>query len=299
MTRRGGRTFTSYNTTWGYLFLAPWILSFLLFTLYPFVSGLKSSALSVNLLQPERTAFVGLRNYAGVLSDSMFWKSLLNVVYNQAIFIPLSLLCALVFAFVLVEVKKGALLYKVGYYMPLIVSTVVASTAFVDLIDIHGPIQKALVHLGLQDGYVARGSMTWQAMPVVALYSTWKWFGAMMIYFIAGLASIDREILEAADMDGASWCAKASKIRLPLLWPQIYFFITVNIINGLQMFTEVLVIFTTSGGMHRQGMTPMLLLYVEAFGRDRFSYATTIGIVMSLLIFAITQFQTKVMGGKE
>jgi ABC-type sugar transport system permease subunit len=290
------RSTRANETLWGYLFMLPWIVSFLLFFTYPFLSGLKSSFLKLSLFTPERSRFVALSNYADLLRDGLFWKSIFNVAYNQVIFIPLSIGCALLAAFLITEVRRGALLYKMCYYMPLIVSMTVASLVFMELTGIHGPLQRLLVRAGIQKDYLSLGQMRWQAMPILALFNTWKWFGIMMIYFIAGLAGIDTAILEAAVIDGAGWRVAALKVRLPLLRPQIFFFVTMNVINGLQMFGEVLILFTTSGGMYKQGMTPILMLYTQAFSYDNMSYAATIGIVMSVLIFVVSQAQMRLMG---
>lgn len=132
-------------------------------------------------------------------------------------------------------------------------------------------------------------------MPVLAVFNSWKWFGIQMIIFLGGLLSIDKEIYEAARVEGAGWWTQFIKITLPLLKPQILFVLTMNIINGMQMFTEVFMVFDLNGGPYNSGLTPVLYLYKKGFNDMSMGYAATIGLLLAIVILILTTIQWKIV----
>lgn len=139
----------------------------------------------------------------------------------------------------------------------------------------------------------------WLPMPVIAVFSSWKWFGVQMIIFLGGIASINKSLFEAAEIDGASWWRKVSRITLPLLKPQIVFVLTINVINGLQMFTEVFMNFDLQGGPHHAALTPVLYLYQIGFEQMKMGQASTAGLLLAMVIFVLTTLQLKLTNGGD
>jgi ABC-type sugar transport system permease subunit len=131
-------------------------------------------------------------------------------------------------------------------------------------------------------------------MIIIALINTWKWFGISMVILLAGMYGIDPRIYEAAEVDGATGRDIFRYITLPMLRPQLFFLLVVDIINGLQMFTEVFSIgFNIYGGINHQALTPVLYLYAQAFDQANVGYASTLGLLLAFLIALLTTLQFK------
>ena len=276
-----------------YLFLTPWILYFLVFLLYPFFLSFQNSFLDINVLNPENTRFVGLGNWITVVADGKFWLSLFNVLFNQVIFVTLSFFIALAAALMLNEISVLASLFRTILFVPVITSITVAMIIFDFLAAPTGPVQSALVSSGVMEQSVFWKFEQWLPMPVIAVFSSWKWFGVQMIIFLGGIASINKSLYEAADLDGASWWRKVTAITLPMIKPQMVFVLTINIINGLQMFVEVFMNFDLQGGPYNAALTPVLYLYQAGFEQMKMGQASTIGLLLALIIYALTMMQIK------
>jgi multiple sugar transport system permease protein len=288
----GGGRRLNQEARWGLIFTLPWVVAFLVFTAYPMLLAVKMSYLDINLMQAEKARFVGFGNWARALHDPLFWKSLFNVAYNQAIFITLSFAVAILFAALLREVKFGATFFRTMYFLPVVTSVTVAMVVFNFAVDPQGPIQQGLIHMGLLAKPIVWTFTKWLPMPILAIFNTWKWFGVQLLIFLGGMISINPEIYEAADVDGATGWTKFSRVTLPLLKPQIVFVLTMNLINGLQMFTEVFISFDLSGGPYGSGLTPVLYIYGKGFTRMEMGYAATLGLLLATIIFAAQQFQS-------
>ncbi|MDF2152786.1 sugar ABC transporter permease [Vibrio sp. CAU 1672] len=287
------------NLITGYLFLAPWIVYFAVFLIYPFFLSFESSFLNVNILMPENTKFIGLANWITVVTDFLFWKSLFNVVFNQVIFVSLSFVIGLGLALLLNEIKFLSSIFRTIMFIPVVTSITVAMIIFDFISGPTGPIQDTMVNANVLSEPVFWKFEEWLPMPVIAVFSAWKWFGVQMIIFLGGIASIDKSLFEAADIDGASWWRKTKKITLPMIMPQIIFVMTMNIINGLQMFIEVFMNFDLSGGPYQSALTPVLYLYQTGFEQMRMGEASTIGLMLACVIYLLTMMQLKITSKED
>lgn len=289
----------SSKQKWSYIFIAPWIIYFLIFLIYPMYMALKNSFLDINLLQPEKAQFVGFQNWINAILDPLFWQSIFNILFNQVIFIALTFIIALALALILNEVKAFSSLFRTIYFIPVITSITVAMLIFNYLSGVNGPIQQFMLKANLMKNPIFWKMDKWLPMPILAVFNSWKWFGTSMIIFIGGLASIDRQVYEAASIDGASWHDTLFKITLPLLKPQIVFVLTMNIINGLQMFTEVFMNFDLTGGTYHSALTPVLYLYDKGFSKMQMGQACSMGLLLAVIIFVLTKLQNKILKVEE
>ncbi|WP_298837071.1 carbohydrate ABC transporter permease [Clostridium sp.] len=280
---------------WGILFVSPWVIYFFVFLAYPMALAFKNSYLSINLIQPERATFVGFENWINVATDGLFWKSMFNILFNQSIFIALTFIISLSLALILTKIKLGGSLFRTIYFIPMVTSVVIAMLIFNYISSPTGPIQQLM----LQHGWIREGvfwkTTKWLPMPIIAIFSSWKWFGIQMIIFIGGLAGIDKQVIEAAQIDGSSWINTLFAITIPLLKPQIIFVMTMNIINGFQMFTEVFINFDLLGGPYNSALTPVMYLYQKGFQDMQMGEASAIGILLAIVIFIFTKIQNKVL----
>ncbi|MCE7732724.1 carbohydrate ABC transporter permease [Vibrio campbellii] len=167
------------NLITGYLFLAPWIVYFAVFLIYPFFLSFESSFLSVNILMPENTKFIGLTNWITVVTDFLFWKSLFNVVFNQVIFVSLSFVIGLGLALLLNEIKFLSSLFRTIMFIPVVTSITVAMIIFDFVSGPSGPIQNTMVSSSLLSEPVFWKFEEWLPMPIIAVFSAWKWFGGL------------------------------------------------------------------------------------------------------------------------
>lgn len=285
----------SSEMIWGYVFSLPWILYFLVFLSYPLFLAFKMSFLDINMVQPEKATFVGIGNWIEGIRDPFFWKSIFNILYNQSIFITLTFVIALGLALLLKEVTKGAGVFRTLYFLPVVTSATAAMIIFGFLSGSDGPIQTMLRNVGILNEPVNWAFDKWLPMPILAVFNSWKWFAIQMIIFLGGLMSINKEVYEAAKVDGAGIWTQFFKITLPLLKPQILFVMTMNVINGMQMFTEVFMVFDLKGGPYNSGLTPVLYLYEQGFNQMSMGYASTLGLLLAILIMIMTIIQWKII----
>lgn len=276
---------------WGYIFVAPWVLLYAVFGLYPLVLSFYLTFFNYSFVRPQDLSFVGLGNWISGLVDPLFWQSIFNILYNQAIFIILTIGLGLGTALLLKQITWGGRVFRTIYFIPVVTSVIVLMTLGNYMTSPTGPIQNLLVRLGLIDGPVFWQSSFWLPMPVIAIINAWKWFGVATVVLLAGLFAIDPQLYEAASLDGANRWQQFRSITFPQLMPQIFFLLVVDVINGLQMFGEVYAIFDIYGGNGHQALTPVLYLYAQAFDRSNMGYASTLGLQLAALIAFITILQ--------
>ena len=270
---------------WGYLFVMPWILIYLVFGIYPLLLSFYLTFFNYSFTNPGALEFVGIGNWIRGLLDPLFWHGLFNITYNQVIFIVAKNVLGLGVALLLKQAMKGGRVFRTVYFMPVVTSVVVLMTIGQYLVSPSGPIQ------GLLHTNIFWQSTVWLPMPVIAFINTWKWFGISTVIFLAGLLAIDPQLYEAASLDGAGAWDTFKSITLPQLRPQIFFLLVVDLINGLQMFTEVFTLYDLNGGVYHQALTPVLYLYSQAFGQSNIGYASALGLLLALIIGILTILQ--------
>ncbi len=280
---------------WGYIFVSPWVLLYTVFGLYPLLLSFYLTFFTYSFVRPEDYIFVGIGNWIQGLLDPLFWRSIVNIFFNQVIFIFLTNVIGLGTALLLYKAVYGGRIFRTIYFMPVITSVVVLMAIGNYLTSPEGPIQINLVRLGILSSPVFWKFSNWLPMPIVAVINAWKWFGVSTVIYLAGLYSIDTQYYEAAAIDGASGWQQFWSIALPQLRPQIFFLLVVNVINGLQMFTEIYTLgYDLYGGPSHQALTPVLYLYAQAFDRSNVGYASTLGLQLAVLIAILTILQFRV-----
>jgi ABC-type sugar transport system permease subunit len=279
---------------WGYIFVSPWVLLYAVFGLYPLILSFYLTFFNFSFVRPENLEFVGVGNWSRGIQDALFWKSIFNIFYNQAIFILLKNTLGLLTALSLKRVTWGGRILRTIYFLPVVVSVVVLMTIGGYMVGPEGPLQTLLVQSSILDKPVSWRFTDWLPMPVIALINTWKWFGVSTVILLAGLYAIDPRLYEAASIDGGNTWQKFRFITLPQLNPQFFFLLVVDLIFGLQMFAEVFTSgFDVYGGHYNQALTPVLYIYAMAFDRSNIGYASTLGLLLALLIASLTWLQFK------
>jgi multiple sugar transport system permease protein len=285
---------------WGYAFVSPWILVYAVFGLYPLLLSFYLTFFTYSFTRPQDQAFVGVGNWIRGAADPLFWLALFNILYNQAIFIFLKNGLGLGIALLLKQVTRGSRVLRTIYFMPVVTSPVVLVLIGAYMVGPEGPIQSLLMQMGIIESAVFWKFSEWLPMPVLALINTWKWFGVSTIILLAGLFSIDAGLYEAASIDGASARDQFFHITLPLLRPQLFFLLVVDLIYGLQMFAEVYSLgYDVYGGPNHQALTPVLYIYAQAFDRSNVGYSSALGLLLAVIIAIATWLQFKFVRSDE
>jgi multiple sugar transport system permease protein len=273
------------NKKWaGYLFISPWLIGFLAFTLYPFVSSVYLSFTRYNIVQPP--VWVGLANYQILLTrDPLFWKSIEVTLKFAALSVPLGIVAGVGLALLLNLNIKGIGVYRTIFFLPSIVPTVACSVVFLSLLNPEiGLINRMLGAIGIT-GPEWLQSAKWALWSLVGL-SIWGIGGSMVIY-LAGLKDIPAYLYEAAVIDGATPLQRLVHVTLPMLSPVIFFNLIMGVIGVFQYFTQAYIM-TPGGGPEDSTHFYALYMFEQAWRYLSMGYASAMGWLLFLLIMAIT-----------
>jgi multiple sugar transport system permease protein len=273
-----------------YLFVAPWIIGFVALTVFPLGYAFWLSLTDSDGLSP-RTHFVGFDNYVEIFRDPLTLSSPGKTGLFALVTVPLSILAGLLLAVMLNQPIKGRGLLRGLIYLPAVVPPVGAALTFRLIFD-----RDAGAANGVLSGLGA-DPITWLVDPNVryVLYALVLWgCGGSMIISLAGLQDIPRELLEAAQVDGASYWQSFTRITVPLLSPVILFQVITGVIGSLQSFAPLLL---SSGSLSGAGTVPqgnylyMIHVFAQYFSASRFGYASA----MLWLLFAVILLVTLVI----
>ena len=276
------------RTLEGYLFISPWLVGLILFTVGPVVASFVLSFYKWRLISPPQ--FVGLDNYVTMFTeDSLFWQSLRVTLIYVAVAVPLQLAFALFLAILLNQKVRLMPLFRTLFYLPSVVSGVAVAVLWLWLYQPQfGLVNNFLGQLGIE-GPPWLVSLRW-ALPAIIGASLWT-VGGTMIIFLAGLKDIPQHLYEAAELDGAGEWAQFRHVTLPMLSPVIFFNVVLGMIVGFRQFELPLVM--TVGGPVNATMFYSLYLYLSAFKFLKMGYASALGWVLLLIIMAVTAVQLR------
>jgi cellobiose transport system permease protein len=278
-----------------YVYISPFYILFAVFGAFPILFALFLSFQQWDGLDDMR--FIGLDNYAQLLSDPVFWKAMYNTFYILIISHVPMLSLALILAFIInsamVRFKET---FRAVYFLPVITSSVAVTIVFSTLFGVRaGLINYVLTQIGLSPIDWWGGEGQW-VKPAIVLLFIWKWLGWNMVIYIAGLQGISKDYYESAAIDGASMPQIFRRITLPLLKPVIVFTLIQSTVGGLTIFDEPYMLVGTGGGTDNAGLTLMVYLYREAFEYVHFGYASSIAYVISAFIVFIAVLNMKFFG---
>jgi multiple sugar transport system permease protein len=282
-----------------YVFLAPFVLLFLIFGMFPLSFSLY---LAFQTWEPtsglSAMSFVGLDNFVFALQDEWFWKSLKNTAWLAlASGVPQHLVAIPLACFIHASFKRLRNGVVGAYFMPYITSTVAIAILFSSLFStdyglINGIIA-ALRELPLVGWLMPAAAIDWlnnpdALKPAIAMIVFWRYVGFNVVLYLAALQTISLDIMEAARMDGAGRLQQFWHITLPSLMPMIYFGVTLSVIGGLQLFEEPFILTNGRGGTDQAGMTTAIYLYRMAFDFNDFGAASAMSWLLFVLVGLLT-----------
>lgn len=325
------------NTFAGYLFAAPWIVGFLIFVIIPLGFSLYWSFTDYRVTASTPPNWVGVENYSQlILKDEGFRASIVNTLYLTAIGLPLQMAVALFLAVLLNQKTRGERVFRMAFYLPVILGFNTAvllcwrlmlntgtgiinqlirsiTTAIPPL----GYLSRALIFieelasaffLGISSGKFNLLLKVWEAgfpaanrVPLWVQSPLWSkmsvvflmvWgCGAMMLIFLAGLNNIPKELHEAAEVDGANNWKRFWKISFPLLTPYIFYNLVVGLINSLQIFEPIFVLYRDNQPLVPSAISMVYYLWQASFRHFEIGYGSAISWVILLIILVITAVQ--------
>jgi multiple sugar transport system permease protein len=325
------------NTFAGYLFASPWIVGFLIFVIIPMGFSLYWSFTDYRVVSNQPANWVGLDNYTQLLlKDDGFRASIVNTLYLTAIGLPLQMAFALFLAVMLSQNMRGERIFRMAFYLPVILgfNTAVLLAwrlmlntgtgiinqlirAITQAFPPFGYLNRALIFvqeltsaffLGLSNGKFNLLAKVWEAgfpaanrVPLwvqsplwtkmsVVLLMIWG-SGAMMLIFLAGLKNIPRELHEAAEVDGASSWKRFWKISFPLLTPYIFYNLVVGLINSLQIFEPIFVLYRDNQPLVPSAISMVYYLWQASFRHFEIGYGSAISWIILVIILVVTVIQ--------
>lgn len=284
------------------MFLMPYGAVFGIFVLLPVLYGFYISLHKWHILAPK-PEFIGLRNYKLVLSDDLFRIAFARTAFYVAMVVPLGNALSLLLAVGLNQNYRGTTFYKVAFYLPVVMSVSVIAILWRWLYSAEfGIINHYLSQIASLGHQIAPAispaalKPQWlnspaTAMPAIALMSIWWGAGGNMLIYFAGLKNVPKELLEAAEIDGAGPWRRFWTVSWPLLRPTTLFCLVMSVIASFQVFGQTYIL--TGGGPYYSTLTIILYMYQQGFGLYQLGYAAAVGYLLfgTLLICTLIQFK--------
>ncbi len=272
----------------GYLYITPWIIGFLVFTLGPMVASLYLSFTRYNILRPP--IFVGLENYIFIFTrDRLFFESLLRTTYYALGTVVIGVIGSLLLALLLNQRLVGTSFWRTCFFLPSL-TPIVASALLWGWIfhpDL-GLLNTTLARIGIQGpGWL--GSVEW-ALPALVIIALWGSLGGgRMIIFLAGLQGVPQELYEAASMDGANVWTRFRHVTLPMITPTIFFNLVLGVIGSFSVFAVAYV--ATQGGPARATYFYVYHVFARGFQDFDMGYASALAWIFFLILLIFTGIQ--------
>ncbi|HEU5089803.1 MAG TPA: sugar ABC transporter permease [Roseiflexaceae bacterium] len=277
----------------GLLFIAPWLVGLLVFTLYPILMSLYFSFTSYDVVSPPQ--WIGLDNYVQAFTaDPLFYQAVGNTMFYGLISLPLSMLVAVGVSMLLNMKVRGLPIYRTLFFLPSIVPEVASAMLWGWILNPQfGLVNAALRALHLPAlGWLSDPAWSKPALIMIGLWG----FGGSMVIYLAALQDIPEQLYEAAELDGAGSAAKTWHVTLPMLTPTIFFNLILGLIGTFQYFTTAYVLTGGSGGPAGSTTFYAMLIYNNAFRYFKMGYASALAWILFAFVFVLTATIFKTSG---
>ena len=294
---------TGRESLWGVVFIGPWIVGLVLFTAGPMLASLILSLTNFDLVHPDAVRFIGLDNYARMVSDPNVLKSLIVTFRFAILAIPLTMIASLGFALLLNSPKLfGRNIFRTLFYMPIQIPLVASTLVWIGFLNPEtGWLNAIIGFFGLR-GPDWLNSETW-IYPALSLIGLWG-VGNFMLINLAGLQSVPTELYEAARIDGANAWKMFRRITIPLMSPILLYNLVISLVVTFQYFTQAYTMTNGRGDPNNATLFINLELYQEAFTFSRMGYGAAIAwllfvivLVLTLALFAFARKRVYYAGG--
>ena len=277
-----------------YIFALPFILSFIIFWIYPLISAFVMSFQDIGAISVK---FVGFKNYGKLLKDTVFHTAILNsfeyMLFTCLLLIPFPMLYAVLMDGNLVKAKG---LWKALLYLPALTSVVISGTLFRLMFSEYrtGQMNVLMVMLGLPAIKWLKSKVTSEI--ALLMLCCWRWTGVNTLYFMSGLKAIDKSLYESAEIDGASGWQRFKFITIPLIKPTTIYVLTISVYAGLSMFLESFMLWAGNSSPKNIGLTIVGYLYKRGIEKDDMGYACCVVVVLLIIALIINFIQLALNG---
>lgn len=282
----------SRQTVIAYLFLAPAIILFAVFILYPVIYGVALAFLDYNIVRTTDAGtmvppkFVGFNNFKKLVFDPYFYNALKNS-FLYLLVVPIIQIGSILMAVAVNQKLRAVTFFRTCYYIPVITCIIIVGIAWKWAFASDGLINFFLVDkLHLFKTGVQWLTSKGMALPSVMFVTLWKGLGYYMILYLAGLQAIPPEYEEAAKIDGANKLQVLFKVTIPLLMPTIALCSIISCISALKAFEEIFIL--TQGGPDHATDTMVYYIFSKAFMQFEMGYAAALGLVLALFVGLIS-----------
>lgn len=283
---------------WPYFFFAPFLVSYLAFSIYPIFYSFVISLTNWNIMNFNNWQWIGFQNYVNIFTkDTLFWKALWTTVKLLLMSLPITVVLGLLMAQFMFSIKKGRQLFQTLNFFPYITTPVAIGIIFSFLFDQNvGIVNQLLVNLHLIPQNINWLGSAKNAPFVVAILCIWKNYGYFMVLYLSGLSAIDPSLFEAAAVDGSNAVHTFFHITLPQLRPINVFILVNSTIGGLQMFDEPNLLYSATssagalvGGPERSVLTSVWYFFDSTFrNTSRLGYGSAIAFSLFLIICGVS-----------
>jgi len=281
----------------GQVFAAPYVLFWILLFAYPLGLALYMSVHEYFFAAPgadvERP-FVGLANYTEVLTDPSVRRAALNVVVFLVINVPLTVILGLVLATILNTALPLRTFFRAAYYVPFVTASVAMVGVWLWLFSGGGLVNSLLGPLAPDPTWLVNS--LW-AMPIIALFATWKQLGFYVLLYLAALQNIPDTLYEAAKVDGAGVVKRFLHVTVPGVRSATALVVILATIIGANFFTEPYLL-TGGGGPNGASVSPVLLMYQEGIQQGNAGYAAAIGVVLAIVVMVLSMINRQLLEEK-
>lgn len=293
----------------GYLFVLPFVVVFLIFSVYPVLRTLYLSFTNMKVSERETISWVWFQNYQRVITDKFFWRALWNTVKIWGVNIILQLGIAFLLTMVFSDVKykmRGLPIYRVLYYLPNLIAATSIAFLFSTLLDWRYGTFNQIIAAVYRFFGASYNPIDWLNSPktagvTISVIQTWIWFGNSFIMLMAGVQGVSRDYLEAAAIDGAGRWTIFGKITLPLIKPIMMYVAITSLIGGLQLFDLPYLMISKTMSSYNSVNTAIMYMYKFGFETNttQVSYASAIAYILFVIICVVSVIQLKLFNRKE
>lgn len=282
----------------GYLFAGPYFLFWIAVFAYPLVFAVYMSFHEYFFAAPgadvERP-FVGLDNYAQVVSDPEMHRAALNVAIFMVINIPLTVFLGMALASALNTAVPFRTFFRAAYYVPYVTASVAMVAVWRWLFSGDGLVNQVLGPLAPEPSWLIN---SFWAMPIIALFATWKQLGFYVLIYLAALQNIPETLYEAAKVDGAGVARRFWHVTVPGVRSATTLVVILSVIIGAQFFTEPYLL-TNGGGPNGASVSPMLLMYQEGIEQGDAGYGAAIGVLLAAVVMVFSAVNNFVLEDRD
>ena len=274
----------------GYLFMAPSLLFFFGFVIFPMGMGLFTSFFNYTMTD---FSFVGLANYKELIADPIFQKALINTIVIVVVSVPVTCIFSLWVATVIYKMHdRYTSLFRCIFYLPVVTGSVAVTVVWKWMFSPYtGILNYVLKNLGMISRNINWLGSPEYALGCIILILLTTSVGQPIVLYVSALSNVDTSLIEAAEVDGATNLQVFWKIKWPQIMPTTLYILVITTINSFQCFALIQLL--TSGGPNNSTQTIMYYIYYNAFKLSRYGYGSAMGVILALIIAAFSALQFK------